>query len=130
MSERRSRAQRRDLNRKDVQPVKRSLRKVPAVFAAFRSRLVAAMTRTSTRNGLVPAHALELALLQDAQERDLRLRGQLADLVQEDRPAVRELEPTDALLQRARERPALVPEQLRGNQRRLDGPTVDRDERT
>ena len=60
-----------------------------------------------------PAEPLELALLQHPQE--LRLRGQahLADLVEEQHAARRELHLTGLGLLRARERAALVAEQLR-----------------
>ena len=43
-------------------------------------------------NGLRAAHALELLLLQHAQQLHLRLERQLADFVEEDRAAVGELE--------------------------------------
>ena len=76
------------------------------------------MTRTSTRIDCAPADALELALLQDAQQRDLRLHRQLADLVEEDGPAVGELEAAEAPLRRAGERAFLVAEELRRDQRR------------
>src|SRR5204863_418798 len=44
-----------------------------------------------------PADAVELALLQDAQQFHLRFRGQLADLVEEDGPAVGQLEAAQPL---------------------------------
>jgi hypothetical protein len=74
--------------------------------------LVAAMTRTSTRMGRRAADALELLLLQHAQQLHLRVERQLAHLVEEERAAVRQLEAADALLQRAGERALLVAEQL------------------
>src|SRR4029077_16494858 len=45
-------------------------------------------------NRLRPADAFEHALLQNAQQRNLRLRRQLSDLIEEDRARVRELDPT------------------------------------
>ena len=75
---------------------------MPAAIAAARSRLVAAITRTSTRIGCVPPDALELALLQHPQQRDLRLRRQLADLVEEERAAVGQLEAAGAPLRARR----------------------------
>src|SRR5262249_36948718 len=62
--------------------------------------------------------ALELLLLQHAQQRDLRLGGQLAHLVEEERPARRDLEAALTPLQRAGEGAALVAEQLRPEQGR------------
>ena len=50
------------------------------------------------------ADALELALLQDAQELRLQIRGNLADLVEEQRAAVGELEPPDPVAHGAGER--------------------------
>jgi len=48
----------------------------------------------------------------------LRVGGKFPDFVQEDRPAVGRFEPPEPALQRARERPLFVPEQLRGDERR------------
>ena len=69
----------------------RSSRNSPALTAASRSRFVAATMRTSTVTTRA-AHPLELALLDGAQELRLRRERQLADLVEEQRPAVGELE--------------------------------------
>ena len=101
-------AQRRQGDRDDVQPVveigaERAVRDGGREIAVRRRE-----TRTSTRGRPVAADALELALLEDAQQRDLRLRRQLAHLVEEDRAAVGGLEPPDAALQRAGEGAALV----------------------
>ena len=99
----------------------RSDRNAPRCTSAARSRLVAAMTRASTRSGLRAADALELVLLQHAQQLDLRLERQLPDFVQEDGAAVGQLEAALLLLHRAGEGAALVAEQLaldeRGRQR-------------
>ena len=65
---------------------------VLALDLAMRSRLVAATTRTSTSIGLVAADALDLALLEDAEQLGLHRRRQLADLVEEERAAVGQLE--------------------------------------
>src|SRR5262249_23615773 len=79
-------------------------------------------------NGLGSTDALELALLQHAQQSNLRLRRQLANLIQEERAAFRKLETTEAPLQRSREGALLVTEQLRADQRLGDGRTIDADE--
>src|SRR5262249_61547907 len=47
---------------------------------------------------------------------------------EEERSSLRELEPPDPALRRARERAPFVPEQLGGDQRRWNGSTVDSDE--
>ena len=61
---------------------------------------------------LVAADALELALLQHAQELGLHRGRHLTDLVEEERATVRELEAPDASRARASERAGLVAEQL------------------
>ena len=58
------------------------------------------------------AHALDLALLERAEELGLRRERQLADLVEEERSAVRALEPALPLRRSAGEVAALVTEQL------------------
>src|SRR5262249_5141577 len=75
-----------------------------------------------------PADALEHLLLEDAQQLGLQLERQVADLVEEERAAVRELETPDALGDGARERAALVPEELALQQAGGNGGAVDRDE--
>ena len=54
---------------------------------------MAVMSRTSTLTGFDAPETLELPLLEDAQELDLRRGGKVADLVEEESAAVRELEP-------------------------------------
>ncbi len=58
------------------------------------------------------AEAAELALLQDAQQLGLRVERQVADLVEEERAAVGQLEHAGALRVGAGERAALVTEEL------------------
>ena len=53
-------------------------------------------------DGPAATDALEFALLQHAQQHDLGLGGEFADLVEEDRAAVGQLEATLASLQRLR----------------------------
>ena len=61
---------------------------------------------------LAAADALDLALLQDAQELGLHRQRHVADLVEEERAAARALELAAALLGRAGERARLVAEEL------------------
>ena len=68
-------------------------------------------------NRLASAHALEFPLLQNAQQRDLSFRGQLADFIQKDGASFGQLEPAEAPLQRSGKGALLVAEQLRGDQR-------------
>src|SRR5437867_10020863 len=77
---------------------------------------------------MTAADALDLSLLENPQQRDLRLRGQLADFIQEDRAAICGLEAAEAALHRARKRALLVPEQLGRDERRRNGRAVHPDE--
>ena len=70
------------------------------------------MIRTSTGDRRAAADALELALLEDAEELGLGLQGQLADLVQEEGAAVGQLEAADPPGEGAGEGAFLVAEQL------------------
>ena len=73
--------------------------------------------------------ALELAFLQHAQQLGLHVGGQVADLVEEQRAAVGQLEAALARRHRAGERAALVPEQLALDQRRRQRGAVHAHER-
>ena len=77
----------------------------------------------------MPPDALELALLQRAQQLHLHLDRDLADLVEEERPAVGELEAPRLAGHGARERAALVAEELALDELLRDGRAVDLDER-
>src|SRR6266446_3814485 len=74
------------------------------------------------------AEPLEFLLLKDAEELRLELERDVADLVEEERPAVCQLEASDPLRDRAREGAALVAEQLALEKARRDGGAVDLDE--
>src|SRR5690606_1006727 len=75
------------------------------------------------------ADAHELALLEHAQQLRLRSARHLADLVEEERAAVGELEEAFALADRAGERALLVAEQLGLEQRLRHRGDVGGDER-
>jgi hypothetical protein len=77
---------------------------------------------------LDPPDPRDLALLQHAQELDLGVERQLAQLVEEHRALLRGLEHAEALLGRTGERAALVAEQRRLHQLPRDGAAVHRDE--
>ncbi len=78
----------------------------------------------------VGAHRHHLAPLQRGQELGLQLARDVADLVQEQGPARRRLEPPDAILVGAGVRALLVAEQLAGRQRLGDDAESDRHERS
>ena len=89
---RRALAQRGQADRHDVEPVEEVLAE-----RALRDELLQIAVRRRDEahvdaDRLDAADALELALLQRAEELHLHLDGDLADLVEEERAAVRELE--------------------------------------
>src|SRR5262249_33784665 len=77
-----------------------------------------------------PAETLELVLLYDAEQLRLQLEGDLADLVQEQRAAVCELEAANPLRDRAGTGSPLVAEQLAFQQARGNGGGIHLDERS
>ena len=104
--------QRRQLNRKHVEPVVQvgaealrchHLRQV-CVCRGDQPDVSAQRVRA--------AEALELPLLQNSKQFRLHLERRLADLIEEYRAVVRQLEPPDALRSGARERSPFVAEQF------------------
>src|SRR5687767_5466254 len=69
-----------------------------------------------------------LALLEHTQQRDLRLLGQLGDLVEEESSPVRAPHEAIAIVLRPRERATPVAEQLALDERLRQRAAVDRDE--
>ena len=80
-------------------------------------------------HGGPPPHPGELAVLEDVEELALQGRVKIADLVEEDGPAIRRLELADLELMRTGEGAALVPEELALQQLARDRRAVDLDER-
>ena len=81
-------------------------------------------------NRLIAAHALELALLKDSQQLDLRSRRNFADLVEKECPAVRLLEASLTLAIGSGVGAALVPKKLALEQSFGESPAVKADERS
>src|SRR6187549_3292652 len=75
---------------------------------------------------VVPAHGSKLARLENAEERRLRGRRQLADLVEEQGTLMRRSDEPLAGGHRTRERPSLVPEELAVDERLAHRAAVDR----
>src|ERR1700712_1070727 len=75
------------------------------------------------------AQPFDFAFLQKTQQTCLTFKRQVADFIEEKRAAVRRLDAADLALIRARERAALVAEQLGLKQMRGDCAAIDRDER-
>ena len=102
-------AERRERQREDAEPVVQVLaERLLADGLRARSRLVAAMDPNVDLPRRRSADAVELVLLQDAEELGLAVGGELADLVEEDRPPVGELEPARVPGDRPCERALLV----------------------
>ena len=90
-------AQRRDVQLHHVQPVKQVLAKSSRLDLLFE---VAVRGGEDARVGLdfaIRADALKASVLRHAEQLGLELRRHLADLIEENRAAVRHLEPADAL---------------------------------
>src|SRR5207244_5387672 len=79
--------------------------------------------------GARAAETLELLLLEHPEQLRLQLERDVADLVEEDRPLVRQLEPPDPLRDRTREGAPLVAEELALEETRRDGRAVELHER-
>src|SRR4051812_44518790 len=121
-------SKRRKVYRDDVEAVEQ-------VFAeeAFVDRLAGVAVRRRQHanvNGdfVRRAESANLSVFEHAQELRLQRDGHLRDLVEEERAAVRNLEAAEAARRRARERAALVAEQLRLHQRLRNRRAVYRDE--
>ena len=93
-------------------------------------RFVAATTRSVDVKRLRTADALELLLLERAKDLGLEREWQIADLVEEQRAAMGQLESSWLALRGARERALFVAEQLAFEQRLGDRRAIDRDERS
>ena len=121
--------ERRHMDWEHVQTVEEVL---PELLLVGKRRQVAIGRRDETRVGAQRARAaepLELALLEHAKQLRLELERDLADLVEEHRAAIGQLEPADALSDGARERALLVTEQLALEKPRRNGRAVQLDER-
>src|SRR3954453_11923143 len=83
---------------KDIQPVEK-IRAEGARGNRGRQVTIAGRNHPNIHgNRATASHPLDLTLLKDAQQRNLRIHRNLADLVEEDRARMRELEPSAALL--------------------------------
>jgi hypothetical protein len=117
--------QRRDVDREHVEP-EEQVGAEPAL--AHGGRQVAVRGRDDphiNRDRLAAADPLDRALLEGAQQEDLRLLRQLADFVEEQRPPVGQLEAAGSPPGRAGEGPRLVAKQLAGDHTRGEGRAVD-----
>src|SRR2546426_844976 len=122
-------AERRHLDRNDVEAVV----EIVAEATLADQRLEIAVGRRDHAHvhadRVLTPDALERLLLERPEHLRLRLQAHVADLVEEERAAVGELELAAAARQRARERPLLVAEELGLDQLLRDRGAVDLDKR-
>src|SRR5688572_23986747 len=122
-------AQRRDGDRKNIQAIVQ-IRSERSVFDHLRKIAVRGRDDPHVHPlGPRAAEALKLTLLQDAQQLGLYFRGDIADLVQEQRALVRELETADPLRRRTGKRTLLMSEQFALEQPRRHRRHAHADER-
>src|SRR5947199_180246 len=122
-------AQRRQQDRDDVQPVVQVLAEAPRLHFGLEVLVGGGEDADVDLEGAVAAHPLELALLEHAQDLRLRLRPHVADLVEEECPAVGDLELALARRDRPCEGALLVTEELALDQLARERRAVHLDER-
>src|SRR5262249_4050464 len=123
-------AERRQMHGEDVEPIEQVLADATGRNRVLEVSIGRRDEAHVAAQGRRTAYALELALLQDAQELGLYGQRQLADLVEEQRAGRGQLEAPRLLAVGARERAALVAEELRLQQRLGQGGAVDGQEGT
>jgi hypothetical protein len=105
-------AQRSNRNREDVQAVIQVLAELALVDGLHEIPVRCRNNADIDFDGIRSAEALELAFLEHAEEFDLNVERNFADLIQENGSMVGQLEAPNAAADRARKRPLLVTEQL------------------
>src|SRR3989338_10825281 len=121
-------AQRRKKDRENVQPIIEVLPKGARLHALVELRVGGGDDPDIEADGLRPADALALALLQDAEELALQVERHGADLVEKERAAVCLFKAADADLLGVGEGAFLVAEEFVLHQRGRDGGAIDRDQ--
>ncbi|OPZ05947.1 MAG: hypothetical protein BWZ08_02381 [candidate division BRC1 bacterium ADurb.BinA292] len=121
-------AQRRHVDGEDIEPVVEILPEFGGFDHLFEVAVGRGDDADIDRDRAAAADALDFALLEDAEEFDLRGGGEVADLVEEDRAAVGQFEATLAHRDGAGEGPLLVAEEFAFEDRLGEGGAVDLDE--
>src|SRR5215470_9556822 len=122
-------AERGKVDRKDVQPVVEVRAELPILDQLLERTVRRGDDPDVAPDRLCASHPLERVLLEDAKELRLELQRQIADLVEEQRTPVRELEAADPSCDGTGERPALVAEELALEETGGDRGAVELDER-
>ena len=115
-------AQRRNLDREHRQPEEQVLAELPLGHPLLEVAVGRGDDADVDVQRLGAADPLETPLLERAQDLRLQRQRQLADLVEEQRAAMRQLEPAGLARRRAGERALLVAEQLGLEQRSRESP--------
>ena len=122
-------AQRRDMQREHAQAVQQIFPKAPRSDVAHQVPVGGGNQPDVDRDLVAPPQAAERLGLEHLEEFGLQLGRQLADLIQEDAPAVGELEESLAALLGVGEGTVLVAEQFGVEERRRQPAAVHLDER-
>src|SRR6267142_637655 len=120
-------AQRRHLNRKNVEPVKQVATNGSSRDGRLQITIGSSNHANICLDGPSSADALTFAFLQNTQQSNLGLGTKLSDFLEEDRASCCEFEPAQSPLQRSGERALLMAKQFRGNQVARDCRAVDAD---
>ena len=121
--------ERRDVEGKHVQPVVQILPELPLGHGLDQIPVGACNHPHIHFDRLVAAHPLKLAFLKHPEQFALQSQSDLRNLVQQDRPSVRELKPAVPPLRGPGEGPFFVPKKLAFNQRLGNRRAVYPDER-
>src|SRR4029453_4133238 len=121
----RSLAQRRDVDRKDVQAVQQIGAELSVADSLIEVSIRGRDNPDAHADCLSAPKWFELLLLKDAQQLHLCVEGKLSDFVQKDGAAIGQLKSADSFLDRTGKRSSDVPEELALDQSRCDRPTVD-----
>src|SRR4051812_14492749 len=117
------------LDRKHVEPEIEVLAKTSALNLLLEVAIGRGDDADVDRAGALLADAFEIAFLQYAQQLALQFERDLADFVEEQRAAIGELEPADAVARRAGEGAADMAEELALEQFARDRGAIDADQR-
>src|SRR5690348_7816460 len=98
------------MNRKDVEPIEQIFAECSAGDALLQIAVRRGDDADIALDRRRSAHTIELAFLEDAEQLHLNFQRHFADLIEEDRSAVRQFEFPNAFGDRAAEGAFLVPE--------------------
>src|ERR1700722_18457941 len=101
-------SKRRNFNRENLEPIKQIATEGPSGYRCVQVTIGGGDDTNVDLDRLGTSDPLEFPFLQDSQERDLSVRGQFANFVQEKRPAVGQFKAAEPALSGSCESPLLV----------------------